>query len=107
MNLGMGMGVFAMNKKVWNKLPADIQQVFAKLNPQLQKKMYHACLEAAKEAVAICEKNGSKVTPLSEQDVAKLDKLTFPLAQAWAKEKDAKGLPGAEVLNYANSLIGK
>ncbi|SHO43886.1 TRAP transporter substrate-binding protein [Desulfopila aestuarii] len=107
MNLGMGMAVFAMNQKVWDKLPTDIQQVFTKLNPELQKKMIHACLDNAQKAIAIAEKNGSVVSALSDQDAAKLDTLTFPLAEAWAKEKDAKGLPGTEVFHYSKKLLNK
>lgn len=107
MNLGMGMAVFAMNQKIWDKLPTDIQQVFMKLNPELQKKMIQACLDDAQKAITIAEESGSIVSSLSDQDAAKLDTLTFPLAEAWAKEKDAQGLPGSEVFNYSKQLLGK
>jgi TRAP-type C4-dicarboxylate transport system substrate-binding protein len=106
-NLGLGMGVVAMNKKVWSNLPSDIQNVFMESNPWLQQKMYSACIEAGKEAVAECLNNKSEVIQLSDEQKAKLHQLTFPLAEEWAKTKDAKGLPGTEVLNYAKTLLSQ
>jgi TRAP-type C4-dicarboxylate transport system substrate-binding protein len=106
-NLGLGLGVTAMNLKVWNRLPPDIQKVFIDLNPWLQQKMHRASLAASQEGVEQCIKNGSEVIALSKEEAAKLGKLTSPLADQWAKDKDAKGLPGTEILNFARGLIGK
>ena len=39
--------------------------------------------------------------------MAKLDKLISPLADELAKEKDTKGLPGTEILNFVRGLHGK
>ena len=106
-NLGLGMGVLAMNKKVWERLPSDIQVIFTNMNPWLQQKMYQANIEASEEAKTDCVKNGNEIIQFSDEQKALLHELTFPLAEEWAKKKDAKGLPGTEVLNYARNLLGQ
>ena len=95
------MNVTAMNLKVWNNLPPDIQKVFTDLNSWLEEKMSKACLEVDQEVVNECLKNGSELITLSKEETAKFDQLTSPLADEWAKEKGAKGLSGAEILNFS------
>lgn len=106
-NLGLGRNVTAMNLKVWNGLPSDIQKVFTDLNPWLQEKMYKACGEAAQDGVDECLQHGSEMITLPKEETAKIERLTSPITDQWAKDKDDKGLPGTEVLNFARGLLGK
>ncbi|MGE3650296.1 MAG: TRAP transporter substrate-binding protein DctP [Reyranellaceae bacterium] len=107
---GMAMSGFlcwqAVSITAWNKLPDNLK---AKL-PQAQALAMDALLKAY-------QKEDDKWIPIFRQKLeltefpeAERDKLvdaSTPIWQAWAKDQDAAGRPGTEMLNFVKGEVAK
>ena len=85
---------FAVNKAAFDKLPADLKQVFYhwyQLSSQAQIELYYD-LEAQKGRVTM-EKMGIKSIPLPPQEVSKWRAAVKPVVDEWISSNEAKGLP--------------
>jgi TRAP-type C4-dicarboxylate transport system substrate-binding protein len=107
---GMAMNGFAcwngISLTAWNKLPDDLK---AKL-PQAQALAAAALIEAFKkedEKWIPIFKQKLEVTEFPEAERNKLVEASIPIWKAWAKEQDAAGRPGTEVLDYVKAEVAK
>ena len=90
----------------WNKLPDDLK---AKL-PQAQALAAEALLKAYKKEddkwIPIF-KQKLELTQFPEAERNKLVEASLPIWKAWAKDQDAAGRPGTEVLDYVKAEVAK
>ncbi len=95
-----------MDRKRWEKLPADVQKVIEELAPEMavwtgqyhDKQNVGAALEwAAKE-------HGLQTLSLSPDERAQWDAKLKPMEEAWVAEMTAKGLPAVEYLTRLREL---
>lgn len=107
---GMAMSGFAcwqgVSLTAWNKLPDDLK---AKL-PQAQALAAAALIQAFKkedEKWIPIFKQKLEVTVFPEAERNKLVEASVPIWKAWAKEQDAAGRPGTEVLDYVKAEVAK
>jgi TRAP-type C4-dicarboxylate transport system substrate-binding protein len=107
---GMAMSGFAcwsgVSLTAWNKLPDDLK---AKL-PQAQALAAAALVKAFKaedEKWIPIFKQKLEVTEFPEAERQKLVEASIPIWQAWAKEQDAAGRPGTEVLDHVKAEVAK
>lgn len=96
-----------MNKKRWNALPADVQKIFDDnigLGMSRKSGIVYDKTEAALKAKVL--EYGVKVNDLPPADLAKWKNEGKKISEGWAKEMEAKGLPGNAVLREARSQLG-
>ena len=97
-----------MNKKKYESLPADIKKI---IDDNSGLKM---SIEAGKvydlgdiPGKKLFEKKGGTVYQLPAAERAKWVKAAVPVKKAWIEDMQAKGLPGQEVLQYAQEMLLK
>jgi TRAP-type C4-dicarboxylate transport system substrate-binding protein len=95
-----------MDKKRWDKLPADVQKVIEELGPEMamwtgeyhDKQNVDAALKwAAKE-------HKLQILPLAADERARWDAKLKPMEQAWVTETAAKGLPAEKYMTRLREL---
>jgi TRAP-type C4-dicarboxylate transport system substrate-binding protein len=96
-----------MNRAKWESLPGDIRKILAdNIGLEMSKKagiVYDHAEAAMKEKVL---QSGVKINDLPPQDLSKWKLEARKIWANWAKDKEAKGLPGNAVLSYVQSLLG-
>jgi TRAP-type C4-dicarboxylate transport system substrate-binding protein len=96
-----------MNKKRWDALPADVKKIFEEnigLGMSRKSGIVYDKTEAALKTKVI--ESGVKINDLPSADLDSWKNEGDKISQNWAKEMEAKGLPGNAVLKEARSLLG-
>jgi TRAP-type C4-dicarboxylate transport system substrate-binding protein len=96
-----------MNKKKWQSLPADIQKTIEKVNEEWIEKQGKVWDEIDKEGRAFAIKKGQKPIALSAAEQERWVKAVKPVLDDYVKRTKAKGLPGDEVLKFAQDYLKK
>ncbi|PHP68978.1 C4-dicarboxylate ABC transporter [Zhengella mangrovi] len=100
--------VFAMNKDSYDKLPDDLKKVIDDNSGIETAGMFGAAMDAGDvRGREIAEKNGDDIITLDEAETQRWKDIASPLVDAWAKEMDAGGRPGTEMVNYAREMLDK
>lgn len=92
-------GALVMSKRVYDKLPADAKKIVMEVGAEYDAKL-SALLTAT--SVSLMQKmveGGAKVRELSPAERKQWAAVLPNVALPWAKDLDAKGLPGTQVLN--------
>lgn len=98
--------VAIMNKKVFNSLPEDVQNVIRELRDDMSifAGNYHD--EQIKESIAWSEQNhGTSVMSLSEEEEKELDRIMDQIQKEYVKELENQGLPAGEYYERLYELI--
>jgi len=94
-------GVFVvMNKKKWESLPKDIQQIIEGINEEWIEKTGKMWNAMDKEGSDLLVQKGGKVITLSPEEDARWRKLVEPLLADYVNRMKAKGLPGDAALKF-------
>lgn len=102
------IGASLMSKKVWDKLPPDVQKVIEEVGLELSKKAPVMLDSNATEAMDWSITNqGVQMIKLSDEEKAKWDALLKPLVDAKVTELETKGLPGKELYKKVYELNEK
>lgn len=97
----------AMNKKTWNSLPPDIQEILDNM------KMRYAFECATKydgdvqKSLDEGKSKGNVIYTIPAAELLKWEKEFAPVYDEWLADMKAKGLPGPEVLDKIRQLQGK
>ncbi|MFV0438279.1 MAG: TRAP transporter substrate-binding protein [Desulfopila sp.] len=109
---GGGLFIFAMNTNVWNRLPADVQQVFTRYSGRATslevsaKGMWDTWDTDYKNEVAAMPDN--TIIEWSREDKTRAQKLMADAVEPrWLKAASAKGAPAQEILDDAKTLMEK
>ena len=95
----------AMNRKKWDSLPPDIQQIFLDVSAEFVDRHGLAWNQADEEGWRFVESLGRTVSPLPPEEEARWAAAVEPLKKAYVERAAAKGLPGAEFLADAEALL--
>lgn len=95
----------AMNADTWNALPPDIQQIFLDVSDEYVDRHGQAWNDADDAGWAFVRELGRTVTTLSPEEEDRWRAAVAPVKAAYVARCAAKGLPGAEFLADAESLI--
>jgi TRAP-type transport system periplasmic protein len=87
-----------MNKDVWNKLPADIQQIFTEVSEAWIEKHGAAWDQADAEGREFVAKLGKKTISLDEAEQARWREKVAPVLDEYVDNMAAKNLPGDKFL---------
>ena len=89
-----------------NAMPENVQTALIEAG-LVADETYCAYVDENEAAAATAFKdNGVEVYTFTDEDVAELDKMLTPIADAWAKDMDERGKPGTETLTTFRSLAG-
>ncbi len=95
-----------MDRKRWEKLPADVQKVIEELGPEmaLWTGQYHD-QQNVRAALAWAQKQHNvQILPLAADERARWDAKLKPLEGQWVAEMSAKGLPAVRYLARLREL---
>ncbi len=100
--------IIAMNKATYSSLPDDLKKVIdansgADFSASIGKAWDDSAAAARQQAV----EHGNRFNTIPADTAAEWLALGERLADDWAKEMSAKGLPGEEMLDTARSLVKK
>ncbi|MDH5359783.1 MAG: TRAP transporter substrate-binding protein [Gammaproteobacteria bacterium] len=100
--------IFAMNKDVYNKMPADLQKVIDN-NSGLELSGHIGSLFDAQEDKhkGVTAKAGGKFTELSASEVANWKKAMQPITDEWIARMNKEGKNGKKLYAEANRLLDK
>ncbi|MBR6059999.1 MAG: TRAP transporter substrate-binding protein [Victivallales bacterium] len=107
-SLGYTTAMFVvMNKKSWEKLPPDIQQIIREINEEWIAKHGDLWDKMDAEGEAFVKKLGRDIIDLPEAEDAKAREALKPLLDGWAQSAEKKGLPGNEAVAFLRERIAK
>jgi TRAP-type C4-dicarboxylate transport system substrate-binding protein len=98
---------YAINKKKWEALPADIQDIFTQVNEEYAEIEAKVLADRDKEATDLATKRGHKFITISKEEAARWAEKVKPIADEYVKELESKGLPGSEGLKFCKDYIQK
>ncbi|MBI4963242.1 MAG: TRAP transporter substrate-binding protein [Desulfomonile tiedjei] len=94
-----------MNKKKWESLPPDIQQLLGQVSEEWVEKTGKAWDDIDREAIEYAETKGMKVVKISKEEEAITAEKVKPLLDAYVENMKKQGLPGEETLKFAIEYI--
>ncbi|MCG8494366.1 MAG: TRAP transporter substrate-binding protein [Sneathiellales bacterium] len=98
----------AMNQKVWDKLPADIQKIFTdNSGPEWQRKVGEVWDASEKGGLGVATKAGNTHIQLSDAEWGEFEKAMSPVVDRWIKEVSAKGIDGRKLYETAVATVNK
>ncbi len=97
--LGAPAGPLAiMNKAAWDRLPAEAQKTMREVGREFTERLADAYDREVQEAMKEMEAKGVRFYDWSAEDRAKLQASMESVWDGWAKEMEAKGIPGREAM---------
>ncbi|GAB6083440.1 TRAP transporter substrate-binding protein [Desulfuromonas carbonis] len=99
-NYAQGLFVHLMNKRWFDKLPADLQQVLMQAITEESAKTRTATRQQQADQIARAKEAGVEFIPLADADRAQLIKEAAPVYQAWGEKI------GADYLNQVRTTLG-
>ena len=94
----------AMNLKVWESLPPDVQQVFNELSEWGQEIMVAGFDESSATSREFALSMGTKYVEMEEEELQKIYNISIPVFQQMAAELEAKGVPANKVMSEVEKI---
>jgi TRAP-type C4-dicarboxylate transport system substrate-binding protein len=94
----------AMNLKVWNSLPAEVQTVMLEVNEEI--KYWHLDQYESPEVYQkmLKEKN-IEIFKISQEDKQYLHSKLEPVTGRWAQKMEGKGLPAKQIIDELKRVV--
>jgi TRAP-type C4-dicarboxylate transport system substrate-binding protein len=100
--------IFAMNKKKYDGLPADLKKVMdANTGLGLAKELGRTWDNAEKPGLEAAQKAGNRFNTMDGSELARAQAAVQPVYDNWLKAAAAKGADGKKLLDEAKALIAK
>ncbi len=104
--IGYSTAMFvAMNRKTWDKLPADIQKIFTDTSAEWVPKHGAAWDKADEDGLAFVKELKREIIPLSPEQQALWKAKVQPILDEYVATAKGKGLPGDEFLKEIQAMI--
>ncbi len=105
-SLGYTTSMFVvMNRDSWAKLPEDIQKIIREINEEWIGRHGQKWDEMDAEGEAYVLSLGKKVSVITPEEDARFHEALTPIMGQWKTRAEAKGLPGAEALEFIRQEI--
>jgi TRAP-type C4-dicarboxylate transport system substrate-binding protein len=85
-NFGVDTSILSINRKKWESLPADVQDILKKAAQERDNDQFDRVAAFVKEAVATYEAKGVKVHRLDGEALQAMRKATAPAIDEWLKQ---------------------
>jgi len=105
--LSSSVPAWAILETTWQKLPADVREAMTRANEEIAASVLNYEQEETNRIIADFEKGGMKIYRLPADEKARWNQALAPLMDKWAKDIDAKGLPGTRVLDSYKKVRGR
>jgi TRAP-type C4-dicarboxylate transport system substrate-binding protein len=100
-NINSGVFFLVMNKKVWDGLPPDIQQVFDEESGDRGSQLFARAFDDTKDlCLADIVKAKGTIHQLDPAEAARWQEKAKPVWDKWVADLEAKGQPARAVLEY-------
>ncbi len=97
----------AMNKKKWDSLPKETQQIIEKVNQEWIDKTGKLWDKLDKEGTEYTLARGNKIIELTPEEDARWAKTVQPVLADYVKAAKAKNLPGDKALEFCQEWLKK
>lgn len=97
----------AMNRKTWDALPADLQQIVIEVSEEFVDRHGEAWNRADEEGLAFVQELGREIIPLTPEEEARWKENVAPIVEAYLQRTAERGLPGAEFLAEVQAKIAE
>ena len=97
----------AMNRKSWDSLPADLQQVMADVSAEFVDRHGEAWNRADEEGLDYVKSLNREFIQLSPEEEARWKAQVAPIVEKYLAQAAEKGLPGADFLKEAQDRIAE
>lgn len=98
-NFGSFVVTYLISEKRWNSLPPDIQNTMQRIGREATERGCEISQRNEQEDQAKLKARGVNEIEFGEADKARIEKEMSDVSKDWAKELDARGKPGSEVLS--------
>ncbi len=99
-NYAQGLFVHLMNKRWFDRLPADLQKILIEVIEEESAISRKLAYEQHQEQIAEAKKNGVEFIPLTDADRARLIEASAPVYDTWGRRI------GADYLNRVRAALG-
>lgn len=100
--------LYAMNKKKYDGLPADLKKVIdANSGSAITARIGKAWEDVEQPGLDAAKARGNKILTMPDAETAKLRKLAESVHAAWVEDMNKQGKDGAKLLAAAQALIDK
>ncbi len=108
-NLSMvyGLSYLAMNQKVWDSLPADVQEVFNELEEWGQNLLMESFDEGEKSAREFAASEGCQFTDIDEVELQRIYEVSKPVFAKIAADLEKQGKAANKVLSELERLTSQ
>ncbi|MFT6556546.1 MAG: TRAP-type C4-dicarboxylate transport system substrate-binding protein [Sneathiella sp.] len=98
----------AMNQKVWDNLPADIQKIILdNSGPEWQKEVGNVWDASEKGGLGVATKSGNTHVVLSDAEWTVFEGKMAPVVDRWIEEVSSKGIDGRKLYDTAVATVKK
>ena len=105
-NINSGVFFLVMNKKVWDSLPPDVQQVFDEESGNKGSQLFARAFDDTKDlCLADISKAQGTIRQLDPAEAARWQEKARPVWDQWVASLEAKGQPAKAVLEYTLKKI--
>jgi TRAP-type C4-dicarboxylate transport system substrate-binding protein len=103
--LGSFVTTYVIQLKRWNALPADVRAAMEKAGLEANARLCAFLQNDEIRSAEVMEKSGIKLWRLNADALAQLRKVSSDVQTKWAKDLDARGKPGSDMLKAFNAAL--
>jgi TRAP-type C4-dicarboxylate transport system substrate-binding protein len=100
-------GYFVMNFNKWKSLSPDVQKIIDGLSNEYLEKMSKLWDKKEKDAIVALKSQGHRTFTLSPEEEERWVERVAPVYDEYVREKSAKGIPAADVLEFCRDWVKK
>lgn len=105
-DLGYACLALLMNRRSWDSLPTDVQNLLEKeLNPWAIEEMVKIDERSERDIQEAWRKKGYTITKISPEEIELWKQALQPLHEEVIKKYEAKGLPASEIFTLTKQMI--
>ena len=98
---------YAILEQTWQRLPVDVREAMTKASEEIVASATKWQDDETMRIVSTFEKAGVKINRLSKDEMARWEQTLAPLIEQWAKDMEAKGLAGKQVVDAYKKATGR
>ncbi|CCK79910.1 TRAP transporter substrate-binding protein [Desulfobacula toluolica] len=96
-----------MNKRKWNSIPADLQEIISQINKEWIVKHGQAWDESDKTGLAYFKSLGHEVIELSDAESEKWKNAIEPVIDQYVEKMNKKGFDGRKIVDFVKKSMEK
>lgn len=108
MRFGTAVFIFAMNKEVYDDLPADLQQVIdGNSGANLAREIGQVWMKSESKSLGLINASGVENIELTAAETDRMRRASEPVIDRWINEMASRGINGKALVQAAKDAIGR